>query len=381
VPQLVVTLKYADDSDTADVAPRADIPVEEEAPAASDANEGAGADVKAKLARGMSALGPAFSKIAKRAKTTVALLAAKRGADESAREMPRRTTAPAPGGGLHTAGRRVVRGESPAEAQGEEATTMEPKFKVTKRKVAIAGAAVVAVVLGVIAIRKPHAAPTASASAPMDSAAATATATGANSALAEARHLPMPGAPPAMPGAPNALAANAPPMMPGAASPMSPMSPEMSSDPDGPMGGAASGGKDAKDKKKHGKVTPFGNGPVAHGNILHLKMDGGIDQLQGAQQPTGFTVKVPGRKSLEAAGPLAARDSRIATVKVTNDPAGAELTLTFKDGVPNYQVRAKGDTLEIALAPMGKAHGDKSVAKKSGGKGAGKKHDKSPDKH
>ena len=26
-------------------------------------------------------------------------------------------------------------------------------------------------------------------------------------------------------------------------------------------------------------------------------------------------------------------------------------------------MRAKGDTLEIALAPMGKAHGDKTVAK------------------
>jgi hypothetical protein len=105
--------------------------------------------------------------------------------------------------------------------------------------------------------------------------------------------------------------------------------------------------------KHHGKVTPFGNGPVHHGNVLRLKMDGPIDAIEGAQQPTGFAVKIPGRKSLEAAGPLASRDSRIAAIKVSNDPAGAELTLSFKDGVPNYQVNSHGDTLVISLAPAG----------------------------
>jgi hypothetical protein len=38
---------------------------------------------------------------------------------------------------------------------------------------------------------------------------------------------------------------------------------------------------------------------------------------------------------------------------VANASAGAELTVAFKDGVPNYQVSAKGDTLIIALAPPG----------------------------
>ena len=74
-------------------------------------------------------------------------------------------------------------------------------------------------------------------------------------------------------------------------------------------------------------VAPFGNGPVHHGNVLRLKMDGPIEAIEGAQQPTGFTVKIPGRKSLEAAAPLAARDSRIAAIKVANDGAGAELTV------------------------------------------------------
>jgi hypothetical protein len=125
---------------------------------------------------------------------------------------------------------------------------------------------------------------------------------------------------------------------------------------------------------KHVHVTPFGNGPVHHGNILRLKMDGPIEAIEGAQQPTGFTVKVPGHKSLEPAGPLASRDSRIAAIKVENAGAGAELTVAFKDGVPNYQVRAAGDSLVIALAPAGDL--DKTVARKDGKGEVSSKHHK-----
>jgi hypothetical protein len=84
-------------------------------------------------------------------------------------------------------------------------------------------------------------------------------------------------------------------------------------------------------------------------------MDGPIEKIEGASTPTGFTVVIPNRRSLEAAAPLASRDGRIATMRVTNEAHGAELAVTFKDGVPNYQVRAKGDTLEIALAAAGRA--------------------------
>ena len=113
------------------------------------------------------------------------------------------------------------------------------------------------------------------------------------------------------------------------------------------------------------------NGPVHHGNVLHIKMDGPIEAIEGAQLPTGFTVKVPGHKSVEAAAPLAARDSRIAAIKVENEGAGAVLTVAFKDGVPNYQVTAHGDRLSIALAPLGSL--DETMAKKDE-KGAKAKH-------
>ncbi len=82
-------------------------------------------------------------------------------------------------------------------------------------------------------------------------------------------------------------------------------------------------------------------------------MDGAIEKIEGAAQATGFTVSVPARRSLEAAGPLAARDGRIASIRVSNDASGAELNVAFKDGVPNYVVRAKGDVLEIVLAAPG----------------------------
>ena len=38
---------------------------------------------------------------------------------------------------------------------------------------------------------------------------------------------------------------------------------------------------------------------------------------------------------------------------MTNEADSAELNVAFRDGVPNYQVRAHGSTLIIALAPMG----------------------------
>jgi len=103
-------------------------------------------------------------------------------------------------------------------------------------------------------------------------------------------------------------------------------------------------------------------------------MDGPIESIEGAQQPTGFVVKIPGRRSLEAAGPLAARDSRIAAIKVSNEAACAELTVTFRDGVPNYRVSARGDNLVIALAQVGTF--EETIAKKDQAGGKALKHSK-----
>ena len=290
--------------------------------------------MKGALARGASQVGPAFRKMMNRAKVTIALLAAKRRLGAAGTAVPlRRTTAPAPGGGLHTSGRKVVRGDPATEAAKEIPSGIPRGLSMNKRRMGIGAAVLAAVILLVVAFKKPAAQPPLATAPPADTAVVT-----LNPAAAST-------IPPPEPIAVNTAT------VPIAADPM------MSDN-------AAS--KDAKGEHGHTKkvshVVPFGNGPVAHGNVLRIKMDGAIEKIEGASQPTGITVVIPSRRSLEAASPLAARDSRIASIRVANDPNGAELAVAFKDGVPNYLVRAKGDTLEIVLAPLGQVSDGKPVA-------------------
>lgn len=303
---------------------------------------------KSTLARGAARVGPAMTAFAKRAGTTLSLLASRSRSKAETDGVPaRRTTAPAPGGGLHTSGRRVVRGESTRDTESEFAL---PKTGLDRRKLAVGGAIGVAVILAAVAMRKPSTPPVTAETAPAASNVAAAAAPGATDPTASPGTAPL-AAGPGAPGAPVGVGPLAPaPMSPMVMPPatISPAAP-MASSVDDPENESREGGRKAK--KLH--VAPFSNGTVAHGNVLRLKMDGPIERIQGASQPTGFTVVLPNRKSLEAAGPLAARDGRIASIRVSNDPRGAELAVAFKDGVPNYIVRAKGDTLEMVLAPAG----------------------------
>ncbi|WP_394834066.1 PilZ domain-containing protein [Pendulispora rubella] len=307
---------------------------EGDAPTAADRMKGA-------ISRSAAKVTPAINAFAQRAKTTFALLAARKWRDQrDGREAKddvgipmRRVTAPPPGGGLHAEGRKVVRDF----ASLREGLEDKPAglASLDKKKMILGGVAGALLILGAVAMRKPAApppAPEAAANeAPMASAAPAAPADSA---------APAPNAAGA-PGASGALA-NAPAPQPEAAS--------------------APNFADATPQREERRappprriaVAPFSNGAVSHGNVLRLRMDGAIEKLNGAAQPTGFTVVIPSRRSLEAAAPLAARDGRIASIKVVNDPAGAELSVTFKDGVPNYVVRAKGETLEIVLAPAGR---------------------------
>lgn len=351
VPQLVVTMKYEDESGRAAAAEG----TSEDPPEVRDGDESEpmkhdfadrAKGIGSQMGAGLMKIGPAIGGLFARAKTAAALLQKKRQEKAANDEPPvRRVTAPAPGGRLQSAGRKVVRTDAKDEAE-----EIAPPKKLDKRKLAIGGAAGIALILGLMAMRKPHeAAPLAT--APAEPAAALAPAQPSAQAPA-----PAPIAPAAAPGA-----------MPGAG---------------GPMAGNGMGADDSVEQGppgKKGKPKPFTNGPVAHGTTLRLKMDGPIERMQGASQPTGFTIALPNRRSLEAASPLASKDSRIAGIRVANDGNGAELTLTFKDGVPNYIVRAKGDTLEMVIAK------EKSTAetgkKKGGTKGADKHHGTSTKGH
>jgi hypothetical protein len=282
--------------------------------------------MKSAFARGAAKVTPALQDWAKRAKTTIALLAARASAKRNGAaddmEIPvRRTTAPAPGGGLHAAGRKVIRGELDERIIEEPPAKSKLGVAITKKKMIVGGGIGIATILVLLAMRKPAPAPAAALPPPAPEVTAAAA--------------------PAHPAAPVAN-----PAMPPGGDPLMTAAGDMGIDPSMPGG-------------KNGKPTPFGNGPVAHGNVLKIKMDGPVGRIQGASQPSGFTVVIPGRKSLDAAGPLASKDPRIAAIRVSNETAGAELTVTFKDGVPNYQVKAHGDTLEMHLAKSGHA-GDKA---------------------
>jgi hypothetical protein len=343
VPQLVVTLRYDDEEARAQAASLNPVVVDESAQE-NEGDEGHTTDrdhpaehapaAEAKAAPSEEAEEPkmksafartaekarvdatiAFEKMAKKAKTTIAMIAAKVKKTDDGEAPVRRMTAPPPGGALHAAGRKVIR-SSVADEQEIKEPAAKPRIKVTKKKIAVAGAVSAALVLAIIATRKPASAPQAASAPPADSAIAAVAAHPTSTAPAAAPTGAAPG-----------------------------------TTPNDPLTATAMNGSAFNDPLlKHGKPVPFTNGPVGHGNVLKLKMDGPIPAIQGAASPTGFTVTIPGRKSLDSAAPLASKDARIGAIKVSNETGGAELTVTFKDGVPNYLVKAKGDVLEVHLA-------------------------------
>ncbi len=285
--------------------------------------------------RASERVAPAIGRFGTQARTAFALVVARaRKATSKTDDVAapaRRTTAPPPAGGLHAAGNKVVRAERTSAVQALED---QPRSPLGRRRVAIGSAVVVAGVLALVAAHKPAAIAQTTTPAPTDPAGTASSAAAAGAAA--------PAAPVATP-----LAASS-----AAPAPLPPIN--LSPVDETPATPAAQTSDEMRAHKKAVHVTPFGNGAVGHANVLHLKMDGMIEKIEGAPTPTGFNVVIPDRRSLEAAAPLAARDSRIAAIRVTNESNGAELAVSFKDGVPNYQVRAKGDSLEILLAPQGK---------------------------
>jgi hypothetical protein len=112
------------------------------------------------------------------------------------------------------------------------------------------------------------------------------------------------------------------------------------------------------DDKGGTALKEWGQGPVNHPVVLKIKMDGAIERITGASGAMGFTISVPGRRSMSAVSDLARKDKRLASVNVVNTSRGAEITVRFKDGVPPYLAKAKGHKLEIAIGK------ERKVAKK-----------------
>lgn len=366
VPQLVVSMKYADQEDSAEDLgsdmPKESTPEpsviggEHEARAASTPDLEA-ESMKSPVARTMAKVTPALLGMASKAKESVSAFMQKRREKPEA-AAPRRTTSLPPGGGLHASGRRVVRSSKEEEETIAEAPQPALAFaKKHKRRLAIAGAVLLASTLAYAGLHKsePSTKDPAAIAAAEGSGKTAAGAPGAP-ALPQALSLPQPIAP-----AGGAQPLNMVPDQLGMGSP-----------------GADDDGSDSSpsDPGKKGKPVPFGHGNVSHGNVIHIKMDGNIERIQGAMQPTGFTVVIPKRKSLTSGGAISKQDKRIGATKVVNDGNGVEVNVTFKDGVPPYVVRAKKDILEVVLGKAGAAD-DRSEAK-AGDKPEG---DAKPGKH
>jgi len=275
----------------------------------------------------------AASRFGARVGTTVSLLAKRKGADGETGDEgeARRTTATLGGSGS----KRTLRPQgasrdfmSDGSGRDEEVAMQEIDTKkvARRRQVGIAAGIGMAMILGFLAFRKPvKTEPVVQAPAP--------------------ELAPAPAAPPVVaPPVDSALAA------------MTPV-------PAAPAPAALVGDSTGLDPK--GNPNPFGTPGVKKGTKMILKLDGPVTEIKGMQMPNGFVVSVPNRKSLEAAGPLAAKDPRIGSAKVVNQAGGAELTIAFKDGgtTPPYIVKAKGDSLEIVLGH------EKAIAKKGKTKG------------
>ncbi|WP_437986226.1 PilZ domain-containing protein [Sorangium sp. So ce117] len=359
------------------------------AEAAADAQPGRLREVGEKAAMAGKAvagkIAPALAGAGARAATAMAGLVARIKARRAARAGdgdgsgkdggPRRKTAPPPAGALKSGGRRLVR-EEPEEAAGEGGEP--PRFN--KKAAAVGsflGLAAVLVVFGAarfLGLRGGDA-PSAGAESAAGAPALPASASSGAPALAAAA------GPAAAPG--GALTANVPLF---GATPLSTTEPVPPTPPAEPSalagdalapGAAVPGGPgeddevEAADDGDQEGPREWGQGSVRNPIVLKLKMDGPIEELNGAAGAMGFTVSLPDRRALSSGSGLARKDKRIASVRVVNTAHGAEVTLQFKDGVPAYKAKARGDRLEIAL---GRGESKKVASKSKPEKN--EKHDK-----
>lgn len=257
---------------------------------------------------------------------------------------PRRMTAPPPTGAITNDGRRLVR-EDGMEDEEEGAPPRN-----NRRAAAMGGAVGLGAVLAIFAVTRVMGGgskPTAAA----DQAIAAAPTTSATEA------------PSAAPGTP---IANVPLF---GATPLSTTEPAPAA-PSGSALAAVAGDAGAPLAKAGDTGEPqgpilkeWGQGTVQHPVVLKLKMDGPVERLTGAAGAMGFTIVMPNRRSVSTAHDLTRKDKRLASVNVVNTSHGAEVTVQFKDGVPPYMARIKGDKLEIAIGREGHSKIAKSKKK------------------
>lgn len=335
----------------------------------SDVN-GLGAKAKAAGNKIAGSVGPALAGLGARARGAMGAIAAmiqkKREASAEAKKSsaPKRTTAPPPGGALRADGKRLVRDDE--EGGGDE---MEAP-RSNKRAAIIGGVLGLIAVIALYSVTRvmTKSAPVADQKANVPALEGAAQPSGTPVANMpyfgptpmSTTELVPPGPSPsgsAMAAAPGASGA------PNAAPPAGD-----NDDEPGPSAGA-----NAANDAKGPPLKEWGQGTVTKPVTLKIKMDGPIERITGASGAAGFTISVPGKRSLSTGTDFTKKDKRLSSVKVVNSSNGAEITVQFKGDVPAYLAKIKGDKLEIALGRDGHAKVAKA-GKKGGKKKKGKKH-------
>lgn len=313
-------------------------------------------------------VGPALAGMGSRAKGAMtgmlALIQKKRAERASAlrSQAPRRMTSPPPAGALKSEGRRLVREDG---MEGEEEAL---PLRSNKRAALIGSMLGLVAVLAIFGLTRTSGRST---SATVVAASASASALPAAEPVAMASgtptaNVPLFGVTPLSTTEP--VAANPTPSATASAAAA-----------EAPPAGEPDDGDDEGKSAKGPALKEWGQGTVQHPVTLKIKMDGAIERITGAAGAMGFTISLPNRRSVSTATDFARKDKRLASVKVINTSNGAEVTVQFKDGVPPYLAKAKGDKLEIAIGREG--HSKVAKAKKEGsGKKAGGAKKKKPKK-
>jgi hypothetical protein len=284
-----------------------------------------------------------------------------------AAEPKRRTTAPAPEGPVSLEGKRLRPQSSTRASESGEPVKAPPAPKLTKKRVVTgAAAAVLLASFGAFALKggggsteKKSAAGVVQAEAPLAENLAATPAAKAPAAAPGApvmANVPLFGptplatlepAPLGPPPSAEAQAVEAAEMLAAKAATPEPVADEEFPEPIERAPGAKGDGAAVTRPED---VAPWGNGKMHLPTIQRLRLDAPGAALHGQVDPSGFTVLVPGRKLMEQGGPIAKREPRIARIRTTNTPGGAQVRIAFQGSVPGYRVRLRRDYIELLIS-------------------------------
>jgi hypothetical protein len=300
---------------------------------------------------------PKVAELGVRAKVALGValaMARKRSRAGSEAEAPRRMTSPPPTGALHATGKRVVR-EGADKQEPAPRENRETRARLGKKGMVMAGGATGLLVISLVAMFSRSSSPppgakgeeTEVSAVPVGTASDTAPPNGAleakvplfgttTIATTEVASLPAPSAP----------------TQGVTGSPANRSFSSEASVVQGDAPGRKQGERpdaDSAGSRSPGKAASFGHGKVEHATVLRIKTDGTVSDLRGVRSSSGFTLTLPGRRTLDSGSALAARDPRITSVRVSNGAKGSELTFQFKSGVPAFLVSPNGRDLQLAL--------------------------------